>query len=143
MEDTLDNEVEISSYTVKAKLVVPAGTSYDKEPTVTSSTGYISGLAHIRPNIIFKPTSDLATLKENYTGQEFHIQYKDTSWIGKYIEIDCDNRIVWLKEDDDDTEGINITSYVDWNSDWFTLHGEYEFDSIGCAILSITWEERW
>ena len=64
-------------------------------------------------------------------------------WTGKYIEIDCDNRIVWMKEDDDDTEGTNITSYVDWNSDWFTLHGEYNFESTGCAILSVDYSERW
>ena len=69
--------------------------------------------------------------------------YKNTSWIGNYIEIDCDNRIVWLKEDDDDTDGTNITSYVDWNSDWFTLHNEYNFETIGCAILTVQWEERW
>jgi len=143
MEDTLDNDVELSSYTVKAKLVIPAGTSYDKQPTVTNTTGFLSGLASVRPNIIFKPIGDLITIKETISEQEFNMTYKDASWAGKYIEIDCDNRIVWMKEDEDDEDGINITSYVDWDSDWFTLYGEYNFETVDCAILSVQWEERW
>ena len=142
MEDTLDAEIEISSYNAKAKLVIPAGTSYDKKVTRTNSTGFLSGLASIRPSIICKPTGSIITVSETLSEQEFNMSY-DGDWIGKYIEIDCENRIVWLKEDDDDSDGVNITAYVDWNSDWFTIYGEYNFETVNCAILSVDWQERW
>ena len=57
LEDTLTTDLDINTYTVKAKLVIPAGTSYDKVATKTNTVGYINGLAHIRPVIQFKPNS--------------------------------------------------------------------------------------
>jgi hypothetical protein len=48
-----------------------------------------------------------------------------------------------LKDDEDDTTGTDITAYVDFNSDWFTILGEYDFNSDGCAIISVAYQERW
>lgn len=142
LEDTFDNDLEISTYNVKVKLVIPAGTSYDKNTTKTNDVGHVSGLAHVRPTIQFKPTSTLIAIREDVTEQEFHMSYTE-EWLGKVIEIDCDNRIVLLKEDDDDTDGENITNYVDFSSDWFTILGEYQFQTVGCAIMNIQYQERW
>jgi hypothetical protein len=68
-----------------------------------------------------------------YTGQ----------WTDKIIEIDCEDRIVWLKTDEDDPEPVNITRYCDYNNDWFSLHGEYIFESTNCVIRTIDYIERW
>lgn len=142
MEDALDSKVEISSYTAKAKLTIPAGTSYDKETTSTSTTGYISGLAAIRPVIQVSPTEDVFNITEKISSQEFNMGYSG-DWTGKIVEIDCDNRIVWLKENEEDTEPVNISKYVDYNADFFVLYEEYQFTSTGCIIRSVDYEERW
>ena len=143
LEDTLTTDLDINTYSVKAKLVVPAGTSYDKVATKTNTVGYINGLAHIRPVIQFKPNSQHISLKETITEQEFQMSYPLDEWTGKVVEVDCDNRIVLLKNDDDDDTGTDITAYTDFNSDWFTILGEYDFTSDGCAIISVAYQERW
>ena len=143
LEDTLTTDLDINTYSVKAKLVIPAGTSYDKVATKTNTVGYINGLAHIRPVIQFKPNSQHISLKETITEQEFQMSYPLDEWTGKVVEVDCDNRIVLLKNDDDDDTGTDITAYTDFNSDWFTILGEYDFTSDGCAIISVAYQERW
>ena len=57
--------------------------------------------------------------------------------------IDCDNRRVLLKTDDEDDEGLDISKYVDHNVDWFRLYGEYSFEGVNCIIRTVTFNERW
>jgi hypothetical protein len=57
--------------------------------------------------------------------------------------IDCEDRIVWLKQDEDSEDGENITAYVDWNSDWFAISGEYQFEATGAVIKAVDYIERW
>lgn len=142
MEDTLTTDIDISTYSVKAKLVVPAGTSYDKVATKTNATGYVSGLAYLRPVLQVKPSGTAISITENISGQNFQISYDDT-WNGKVVEINCNARRVYLKEDDDDTLGADISSYVDFNSDWFTVLGEFNFSIVNGAIMNVTYKERW
>lgn len=142
MEEPFDNDVDISSYSVKVKLTVPAGTSYDKTPTSTNTTGYVSGLAAIRPIIQLTPLDSLFTIEETITGQEFNMGYNG-DWTGKIVEIDCENRNVYLKNNEEDTDPINISKYVDYNSDFFRLYEEYNFTANGCVIRSIDYSERW
>ena len=143
MEDALDHKLDIGSYIDgKVKLTIPAGTSYDKEPTTTSNTGYVNGIATIHPNIIFKPTDTVVTIRETVTGQEFHIGYTG-EWNDKIVEIDCDNRIAWLKTNEDDIDPVNLNKYVDYNSDWFRLKGEYSFTGVNCIIRTVDYSERW
>lgn len=142
MEEPVDAEAEISGYKCKAKLVVPAGTSYDLNHTFTSNTGYVSGLAAVHPVIQFSPAENVICIRETLSGQEFNMGYSG-DWMGKIVEIDCDDRICWLKESEDDNDPVNISASVDFNVDWFVLDGEYSFESVGCAIRSIEWQERW
>lgn len=143
LEETMDHTLDIGSYIDgKVKLTIPAGTSYDKEPTTTSNTGYVNGIATIHPNIIFKPTDTVVTIRETVTGQEFHIGYTG-EWNDKIVEIDCDNRIAWLKTNEDDIDPVNLNKYVDYNSDWFRLKGEYSFTGVNCIIRTVDYSERW
>jgi hypothetical protein len=143
MEETVDHKLDIGSYIDgKVKLTIPAGTSYDKEPTTTSNTGYVNGIATIHPNIIFKPTDTVVTIRETVTGQEFHIGYTG-DWNDKIVELDCDNRIAWLKTNEDDIDPVNLNKYVDYNSDWFRLKGEYSFTGVNCIIRTVDYSERW
>ena len=121
MEEPFDNTIDINTYECKVKLTVPAGTSYDK--------------------LTVKPVEDTITIRENVSGQEFHMGY--SNWDNRIIEIDCEDRIVWLKKDEDDDDPININKYVDFNSNWFTLKGEYAFEGIGCIVRTVDYQERW
>ena len=142
MEEALDVEVEMNSYKCKAKLTIPAGTSYDKKSTVTSNAGFVNGLATINPIILVKPTDEVVTVKETITGQEFHIGYSG-GWNNKILEIDCINQNVWLIENEEDNEPINLNKYVDWNSQWFRLKGEYNFTGVNCIVRTVEIRERW
>lgn len=143
MEKAIEDKIKIGSYTDgKVTLVVPAGTAYDKESTTTSNTGYVNGLATINPILIVKPTDEIITIREEVTGQEFHMGYSG-EWNDKILEIDCEDRIVWLKTDEDDTDPINLNRYVDFNSDWFRLKGDFSFSGINCIIRTVDYQERW
>jgi hypothetical protein len=143
MEEAIEDKIEISSYTDgKVKLTIPAGTSYDKETTTTSNTGYVNGLATINPIVYVRPTDEVVTVRETVTGQEFHIGYSG-GWQNKILEIDCINKNVWLLENEEDTEPINLNKYVDWNSSWFRLKGEYNFTGVNCIVRTVEIRERW
>ena len=142
MEEAFDSELDINTYVVKAKLTVPAGTSYDRKTTTTSNTGYVNGLASINPSLIVKPTGEVITIRETITGQEFHIGYTG-EWTDKILEIDCEDRICWLKTNEEDTDPVNMNKYIDYNSDWFVLKGEYAFEGINCVIRTVDYAERW
>ena len=142
IKDSLDVELEINTYHVKCKLIIPAGTSYTKQSTTTNIIGYVQGLAAINPVITVKPTDELIEIRETNSGQKFNIGYSG-DWTDKIVEIDCEDRIAWLKTDDEDTDPENINEYVDWNSDWFSLQGEYSFEGSNCVIRTVDYIERW
>lgn len=140
--DSLSVDLDVSTYTVKAKLVIPSGTSFTSNSTTTNVTGYVQGLASINPTITLKPTDSIIQIREKNSGQKFQIGY-DGDWIDKILEIDCEDRIVWLKTDDEDDDPTNLNKYVDWNSDWFSLTGEYSFEGSNCVIRTVDYTERW
>ena len=142
MQEPLDNNIDISNYTVKAKLVIPSGTAYKKENTVTATNGYVQGLASINPVITIKPNGTEIEILETVSNQKFNINYPgDTT--DKLIEIDTEDRIAWLKTSEDDKDPVNISNYVDFNSDWFKLQGEYKFEATNAIIRTIDYTERW
>lgn len=142
LEDSFDNPIEINTYEVKIKLTVPAGTAYKNQATSTNKSGYVNGLANVNPVIVIKPTDTLMTITETITDQNFHLGY-DGDLTDKVIVIDCEDRIVWLKTDEDDEDGENITYSVDFNADWFSIIEEYEFETTGCVIKDVSYIERW
>lgn len=142
MEKALDAEIEISNYHCKAELTIPAGTAYDKVNTTTAATGYVNGIATINPVILVKPTGENISITEEITGQQFYIGYSG-DWIDKILEIDCENRICWLKQNEDDDDPVNLNGYVDYNADWFRLKGEYHFTSTNGVVMTVDYAERW
>ena len=140
IESTLEVTPEITGYNVTAKLTIPSGTSYALEDTVTNTVGYANGLAAVNPIITLQPSDSNIEVQETLTGQSFNMGYTD--WNNKIVSIDCQDRKVYLKNDDED-EGIDISKYVDHNSDWFRLEGEYSFEGVNCIIRTVTFTERW
>jgi hypothetical protein len=138
----MDINQENGAYDVKAKLVIPAGTAYSKEVSTTNITGYVQGLAAVSPLISFKPQSTVIEINELVSSQRFSMGYSG-DWQSKVVVLDCENRIAWLKSNEDDTEAIDISAYVDFNSDWFALKGEYSFSGTNCVIRTVEYTERW
>ena len=142
MTDTMDITTSAGAYTIKAKLTIPAGTAYSKQNTSTNITGFVQGIASVNPIISLKAQEDVITLQETVTGQKFTIGY-DGDWQTGIVEIDCEERKVYHKTNEDDTEPTDLSKYVDFNSDWFNLHGEYNFNATGCTVRKVEFTERW
>ena len=140
MEEPFDVDTELTDYNVKAKLTIPSGTSYSLEDTVTNTVGNANGLAPLNPIIRIRPSSSNIQIKENNSEQSFQMGYTG-DWNEYTVEIDCEDRIAYLVKDEDTK--IDISKYVDHNSDWFRLSGEYEFEGINCTILTVRFNERW
>lgn len=142
MTDTMDITTSAGAYTIKAKLTIPAGTAYSKQNTSTNITGFVQGIASVNPIISLKAQDNVITLQETITGQKFTIGY-DGDWQTGIVEIDCEERKVYHKTNEDDTEPTDLSKYVDFNSDWFNLHGEYNFNASGCTVRKVEFTERW
>ena len=142
MKEAFEVTNETTYYDIKAKLTIPAGTAYSKEVSTTNITGYVQGLAAVSPLISFKPQSNVIEINELVSSQRFSMGY-DGDWQSKIVELDCANRIAYLKTNEDDTQPIDICKYVDFNSDWFSLHGEYSFSGTNCVIRRVEFQERW
>jgi len=142
MTDTMDITTSAGAYTIKAKLTIPAGTAYSKQNTSTNITGFVQGIASVNPVISLKAQDNVITLQETVTGQKFTIGY-DGDWTTGIVEIDCEERRVYHKTNEDDTEPTDLSKYVDFNSDWFNLHGEYNFNATGCTVRKVEFTERW
>jgi len=140
MEEPFDVDTELTDYNVKAKLTIPSGTSYSLEDTVTNTVGNANGLAPLNPIIRIRPSSSNIQIKENNSEQSFQMGYTG-DWNDYSVEIDCEDRTAYLVKDEDTK--IDISKYVDHNSDWFRLSGEYEFEGINCTILTVRFNERW
>ena len=140
MEEPFDVETDITDYNVKATLTIPSGTSYSLDDTVTNTVGNANGLAAINPIIHFRPSDSNIQIKETLSEQSFQMGYAG-EWQDYVIELDCEDRRVYLIKDEDTK--VDISKYVDHNSDWFRLSGEFEFEGINCTILTVTFNERW
>lgn len=140
MEEPFDVDTEITDYNIKASLTIPSGTSYSLYDTVTNTTGNANGLAAVNPIITFRPSDVNIQINEGNTDQTFNIAYTG-DWYDHTVEIDCEDRKVYLILDEDTR--IDISKYADYNSDWFRLDGEYDFSSVNCTILSVLFNERW
>ena len=141
IKDSPDVEIDINTYKVKIKMVIPSGTSYDINNTLTGNTGYVQGLVGVEPIIQITPVDTTIQISETVTGQKFNIGYTG-DWNGKIVELDCEDRIVWLKETEDDPDPVNISQYADFNSDWFVLKGEYHFETINSVFKTVSYIER-
>ena len=144
LQSAPEPDIEVTSYTAKYKIVIPAGTSYANNDTITGPVGIVNAITKINPIIIVnKITNDSVELSETETNQSFRINYPFTA--DDYVEIDCINRKVFLtneEEVNDENPGKDITGYVDFNSDWFLLDGRYNFTSNDCKINQIKYNER-
>ncbi len=146
IEDAIDADVEFADYEGKIELIVPAGTSYNKNITITNAYGVNSSIAKINPEIYIVANDNEITITEENSQQKFIIHGEDLS--GQLLRIDCANRKVYKLTESSDVTGeyinTDITDKVDFNSDWFIVYGEYNFSCNNTAnIQSVRFFERW
>ena len=127
------------SHELKVKMEIPAGIFYNVDETVTGTVGAVDSLIKVNPVITCIPNSSQITIVEENSGQKFIAQYGD-DWINKTVEIDCENRVVYLKQNSDDDNPLDISVAADWNVDWFILQpGEFKFIETNCIIQRISY----
>ena len=139
LEDAITAEMEMSGYTCEVKLTIPAGTSFKINDTVTNVSGVVNSIAKVNPYIIVVPQSDSIELVEEYSDQKLNLGYEGMT--GKFVELDCEHQIAWLR-DDEDSDPVNISSMVDYNADWFSLEGQYNFIPTNCVVQTVSFSER-
>ena len=144
IEDTIDDAINISSYQLKIELTIPSGTAFKSEDTIVNNSGYVNGLAAVNPILTVKPTGNTIVITEEETQQKFIITYSNYADDDLYI-IDCENRTVHLRKTNasDDNDDIDISSYADFNSDWFTLDNDFIFGVENGILQTVQYTERW
>lgn len=142
IEDALKIESQLTSYKVEADLTIPSGTSFSLDEIVTGNIGYVQGLAAVSPVIQVTPTDSTIEVLETISGKKFNMGYSG-NWYDKIVEINCDDMKAYLKTTEDDVNPVDISEYVDINSSWFHLKGEYNFQTTNCVLRLVQYNERW
>jgi hypothetical protein len=138
LEKTIKAEAKAASYECDATLTIPAGTAFTTEEITTGPSGKVNGVAKINPTLTIIPTNDHIEITETLSGQKWTMTYNNWSNTDT-VEINTANRQVQLNHNEEITD---ITAYTDYNSDWFKIHGDYQFTSEGCIIQTISRIER-
>lgn len=150
LEDTFDTDIRISDYKGSVELFIPEGTAFDVEDTVTNINGFVDGIASVNPIIALTHiTGNQLTISElvNNPNQVFKINKDNLSNTNVNFEVtdtiivNCITRTCSLVKSDE-TETIDISEAVDFNSDWFKIQGEFEFKSENCVIQTVTYNTR-
>jgi hypothetical protein len=150
LEDVIDSDVEAVDYDSTLKLIVPDGTSHSTDERMTGYVGMNSSIAKVKPMIQFVPQEPILEtfeIVESRSSPQQRMVIDATGIIaGDLLILDCENRRLILRRYDS-TENIyadqDISVAVDWNSDWFAIQGEYYFETKGCIIQTVSFEERW
>lgn len=133
--EDFDDEFNTQIYKAKIKLLVPPGTTYDLEETVTGHHGFSPSSVTVRPYVTYiSSTAGYANIYEDISMQSFTLH--DTRITqGVTINIDCENRRVYIGKED-------ITEGVNYNSMWFRLRGEYDFNSETGNVVKVEYRVR-
>lgn len=143
LEDTFDNEIRVSDYKGSVELIIPDGTAFEKEDTVTNVTGCVDSIAAVNPLINITNISNANIVVSEIVSvpnQVFKLNYENFE-TSDVITIDCINRKVHVTKKDS-IESVDITETADFNVDWFKLQGEFNFNSENCSIQTVTYNQR-
>ncbi|WP_292475453.1 hypothetical protein [Methanosphaera sp.] len=131
-----DDKYVGNSYYADITLLVPSGTTYDVSDTISGPDGYSPSSIAVSPKIVYMAQrAGTAIIMEEELEQVLIITtpriLKDSK-----LTIDNANRKVYLGDTTD------ITEYVDFNSTWFKLRGNYSFSSDTGKILEVSYKVR-
>lgn len=134
-----DDEWENGTYNAKIKLEIPDGTSYQIQPTQTGKNGYASATITIKPTILLRNTTkNKLILNETMLNQTMIIN-TTLLQVNDMVTIDNENREAYITRNGGK---LNLTEFIDFNSTWFRIKGNYNFECSTGTILSVQYNER-
>lgn len=162
-ESKIDIKLKNGVLECSVKLKIPSGTSESIELIHAGLDGNVDGLAKVQPTIYLVANQNKTiTIHETITSQSMTI-VSDEIKTNDLVIVDCNNRTISRVRAETSTEFMNIDSlevfddatYIDedtiditdtlsFDSDWFSIQGEYRFNTDGTAVFSqLTYKERW
>lgn len=137
--DSFDDEWKGATYYATITLEIPDGTTYSVSPIRTGGQGFVSTSIAIKPALYVKSKVDGSCIvTESYLNQYMEINDKNIEK-GDYIIIDTNNRTVTIDSKPDVGE---ITNSLSFESSWFRIKGNYNFESTTCDILYVEYNSR-
>lgn len=138
-EKEIDVTDENGDYKLKIDLTIPEGCAWSDYEIVSSGNGRVNGLKKISPIIRLKAIQSEITITETISKQSLSIR-DYTILQDDIIIINCEKRTVERVINDEKT--VDLTSNVDFDSDFFAIMGDYFFDAGTSAIIqTVTYRE--
>lgn len=136
LEDAIDSDYDDGVLECDVEFVFPKGIGWTPLK-ITGATGRNNGLVSVKPTIkLLKNGGGTITIIEKESGQTLFLNYDFPVGLHN-IEIDCDKRRVI-----DLITGDDLTEFVSWDSDYFQLRGEYNFDdTVGAIVIEVNYQE--
>lgn len=162
-ENKIDIKLKNGVLECSVKLKIPSGTSESLELIHAGLDGNVDGLAKVQPTIYLVANQNKTiTIHETITSQSMTI-VSDEIKTNDLVIVNCNNRTIsrvraetttefmnidTLEVFDDvtymDPDTVDITDTLSFDSDWFSIQGEYRFNTDGTAVFSqLTYKERW
>lgn len=147
-EKAIKEKIETGEYDCSVSLVIPDGTAYSVSESLYVSTGANNGIAKVNPVIQLLALDNEIAVTEEVSKKSFFIFSTGTNdvAVNDIVLIDCANKKLTktTKEEDGTYTTVDITDHVDYDSDWFTLLGEFDFNSGESALVqAVRFRERW
>ena len=128
--------------------MIPDGTAYSVHESLCVGTGANNGIAKVKPIIQLLALSDEITVTEEVTGKSFIIfsTGENDVEVNDIVLIDCASRKLTKTtiNEDGSFDTVDISDHVDYDSDWFSIMGEFDFNSGESALVqAVRFRERW
>ena len=147
-EKAIKEKIETGEYSCSVSLVIPDGTAYSVHESLCVGTGANNGIAKVKPIIQLLALSDEITVTEEVTGKSFIIfsTGENDVEVNDIVLIDCASRKLTKTtiNEDGSFDTVDISDHVDYDSDWFSIMGEFDFNSGESALVqAVRFRERW
>lgn len=134
--ESFDDDYKGGSYYADITLLVPDGTTYDVQETLSGPNGYNPSTISCSPTITYiSRNAGECIIHEKRLDQNMIIESNSIS-NGSVLTIYNDEHKVFVND------SIDITGDVDFASNWFKVRGEYEFESDTGDIVEVAYRIR-
>lgn len=147
-EKAIQEKIETGEYKCSITLKIPDGTAYSTDEVLAISTGSNNGIAKVSPTIQLLALKNEIKLTEKETNQSFYIRAtgKNDIAVNDIVVIECASQKLTKNTplNDGTYSTFDITDHVDFDSDWFVVDGEFDFNAGETALIqSVRFRERW
>lgn len=134
LDGSIDNAIDYSAFTCKAKFRISEGVAYNIEPTLTGPVGVNQGKVKVYPTLqVVTSGAEAVTITDAVTGQEIIINTVIPQ--NTVLTINCMERTIT------DQLGNSYAQYIGVDSVWFGFVGAYNLSCTGGIIQSVEYYE--